>query len=64
MKITLDSILNSINKFRIGVELNNQNYTKAEKIAKKNPILKDYLLNIYQEKNLHILYSDFYNHSD
>ena len=59
MKLTLDTMLNSINKWRINVELNNKNYTKAE----KNPVLKDYLLDLYDKKGLNDLASYFLNHS-
>jgi flagellar basal body-associated protein FliL len=63
MKLTLDRIINSINEWRINVEFENRNYSNAEKIAKKTPELRNYLLNKYSQNNLNLLASDFYNHS-
>ncbi len=63
MKISLDSIINGINEWRINIELENRNYSKAEKIASQTPKLRNYLLNKYSEKKLNYLAKDFYNHS-
>jgi hypothetical protein len=63
MKITLDSIIEGINKWRINVEFEKRNYSRAENIAKNSPKLRNYLLDKYSKNNLNHLASYFYNHS-
>lgn len=60
MKLTIDSMLNGINKLRIGIELENNNYTKAEEIAENNNLM-GYLLDAYNKQKKYILGLDLAN---
>jgi len=63
MKNLTKKIKDFFYKSSIKFHVENRNYEIAEKIAKKNPIFKNYLLDIYNEKGLNLLACDFYNHS-